>query len=126
MENFWFTYDTDISDFTKFEGTFEIEKILNENFELSNYTKQVQKIVFVYIALNPDNKYIIKNFIKYRTKAKVYEVGVNLPYQDFLNADKQQAIKLLKDAYIEGFATLVSTKKEFDNKKFLEDLKKLF
>jgi len=39
MKQFGFTEDIDISDFTKFDGTFEIEKILNKNLELSNYTK---------------------------------------------------------------------------------------
>jgi len=125
MKQFGFTYDTDIKDFSKFEGTFLIENILNENLKLNNYGDKIQKIVFVYLAVNTDNFKKTENFIKYRTKSKTIEIGVNLPYNEFIAADKPTALKLLKDAYITGIDTLLSKRKDFESIKFLEDFKKI-
>jgi hypothetical protein len=126
MKQFGFTEHTDISDISKFKGTFEIEKILNENFKLSEYSKTIQKIVFVYIAVNSEIHNKIENFIKYRTKSKIVEIGVNLSYKEFFEADKTTALKLLKEAYLTGIETLLSKRKDFDCDKFLVDLQKVF
>jgi len=126
MSEFGFTYDTDIKDFSKFNATFEIEKLLNQNLKLSDFSNKIEEIVFVYLAVNTQNFTKTENFIKFRTKSKTIELGVNLPYNQFITADKQTEFDLLKNAYIEGIETLLSKRKDIDWKKLLADFKNLF
>lgn len=126
MKQFGFTYDTDIRDIKKFRGTFEIEKALNEKLKITDYTDKIQKIVFVYIAVNIEKFNPTDNFVKYRTKKKVIELGVNLPYKEFLAADKETELKLLKKAYIEGIEKLLSKRKDIDTEKLAQNVRELF
>ncbi len=126
MKQFGFTEHTDISNFRKFDGVFEIEKILNENVNLTDYTKTIQKIVFVTIAVDTQKFNGVDNFIKFRRKSKAIELGVNLPYNEFINADKDKELKILKNAYIEGVETLLSKRKDIDYKKLSENIRQIF
>ncbi len=126
MTEFGFTYDTDISNFKKFQGTFEIEKVLNEKIKLADYSTNIQEIVFVYIAVDTQKFNGVDNFIKFRRKSKTIELGVNLPYYEFINADKDKELKILKNAYIEGVETLLSKRKDIDYKKLSENIRQIF
>jgi len=125
MKQFGFTEHTDIADIKKFDKIFEIEDNLNLRLKLSDYTKNIQEIVFVTIAMS-EKFSPITNFIKFRTKSKTIELGVNLPYNQFITADKQTEFDLLKNAYIEGIETLLSKRKDIDWKKLSADFKNLF
>jgi len=126
MAQFGFTCDTDITDLKKFEGITELRNILNNKLNISDFTNKIEKIVFVYLAVNIENFTKTENFIKFRTKSKTIELGVNLPYNQFITADKQTEFDLLKNAYIEGIETLLSKRKDIDWKKLLADFKNLF
>jgi len=126
IRQFGFTCDTDITDLKKFEGITELRNILNNKLNISDFTNKIEKIVFVYLAVNIENFTKTENFIKFRTKSKTIELGVNLPYNQFITADKQTEFDLLKNAYIEGIETLLSKRKDIDWKKLLADFKNLF
>ncbi len=126
IRQFGFTERTDIADINKFDGVLELRNILNDKLNLLDYTNKIEKIVFVYIAVDIEKHRKTENFIKFRTKSKTIELGVNLPYNEFITADKETEFMLLKNAYIEGIETLLSKRKDIDWKKLSADFKKLF
>ena len=124
-KNFGFTAKTDESVLHKILKLNDIEEPLNDNLHIDDYSQNMQKIVFVYIAASPEVSLPERDFKKYRWKNKSLEVGLNLDYQRLLKAEESEVIPILAEGYLKGIKELMHHK-DFDNKRFYADVEKLF
>jgi len=126
MKQFGFTFDTDINDIEKISSATLIFDLLNEKLSIQNYSQTVSKIVFVYLAVNIKNFTPRQDFIKFRRKNNVIEIGLNIDYDNFIKADFETALSMMALLYLKGIEKLISKRKDFDSGKFHEDVEKLF
>jgi len=126
MNRFGFTGNIHESVFSKISRFTVIEKILNEFLVFSKYSHELQGIVFVYIALKPDFNYTVADFSKFRRKNKIIEIGINLDYNQLIQADDENTLELLSETYLIGIEKYLTGKKDFDGNKFYTDVKQLF
>ena len=125
LNKFGFTANTDQIAFKKVIGFKKIEEVLNKYLTITNYTQNLQKIVFVYIAITPELNFKEEDFKRYRWKNKCLEVGLNLNYKRLLQAKEPEVLQILAEGYLRGIEELMQ-RKDFDNKRFYKDVEKLF
>jgi len=103
-----------------------IEKILNNKLDLTNYTQNITEIVFVYIALDPEMLFKENDFTKFRRKSKIVEIGINLNYAELLLATEDETLEILAEAYLKGIEKYLLPRKDFNGNQFYNDVKQLF
>ncbi len=103
-----------------------IEKILNNKLDLTNYTQNITEIVFVYIALDPEMLFKENDFTKFRRKSKIVEIGINLNYAELLLATEDETLEILAEAYLQGIEKYLLPRKDFNGNQFYNDVKQLF
>jgi len=126
LNKFGFTGNIDESIFNKVSRFTELEKMLNEKLIFTKYTKELQEIVFVYIALKSELIYKVEDFTKFRRKNKIVEIGINIEYSELLQTDEQQTLEILAETYLKGIEKYLIGRKDFDGSKFYADVKLLF
>ena len=124
-KSFGFTAKVDEKNLHKVLQFRLIKELLNKHLNLSDYTKELSEIVFVYLASSPEISIPEKDFKKYRRKHKCLEIGVNIDYQCICKADKENSLKILAETYLKGIKTNMRYK-DFDHNKFYKDVKQLF
>ncbi len=123
--DFGFTADVTKEYFSKVSKFIIIENLLNENFSIARYSKNLNKIVFIYILLNQSVSFEVENFKRYRRKNKILEVGLNLSQQEFTNINEKETVQLLAKKYLLGIEQYM-IRKDFNHELFYKDVKKLF
>ncbi len=74
----------------------QIEKILNNNFALSNYTDKYETLFIIFQCFAPDNKYMqVREKSIFRHKKKVIELYTIVDYHLFKTADNTTREQLL-------------------------------
>jgi len=126
LRQFGFTYDTNVTDISKFDGSYLIEKLLNTNLSLNKYSNSIQRIVFVYLVVEPKKFLPRENFIKFRRNTATLEIGMNLDYYEFIQANPSESLQILALAYLLGIETYLSKQKDFNAKSFYADVQNLF
>jgi len=102
-----------------------IEKAFNSNMKINNYTNIINEILFVYVAAN--SKSIPRpDKLSYLRKSKTLQIVYNLNYETFVIAQQEQATKLMAEAYLQAIEKYLIDRKDFNGKKFYEDVKLLF
>jgi len=124
--NFGLTSKIDTSLKGKFIKQQNIKDLLNEKLTMSNYTNDLNKILLVYLALNPNLPYKEENFQRFRRKDKIVEIGINLDYFELLQADEEKTLQLLAEAYLKGIEKYLLPRKDFNGNQFYNDVKQLF
>jgi hypothetical protein len=112
--------------FNKFEGELFIKNLLNKKLSIKRYT-DLETIFFVYQAFDPNNEYLNykDNFILKR-KTKVLELYLNLDYYQLIQSDEEESLELLAETYLKGIDLYLTGRKDFDGKRFYNDVKQLF
>ena len=123
--NFGFTANADEKVMYKVLKFNVLEKLLNKNLSINNYSKKIQEIIFVYIAARLKVSFPEENFVKYRRKYNALEVGLNLDYQKLLKSNETETLKMLSALYLRGIKEYMN-RKDFDNERFYQDVKQLF
>ena len=125
MKQFGFTADTPEEVFDKVSNYTTLDNLLNSKLIVRDYTANINKILFVFHVIDERVSLPINNYVKYRRKNKVLEIGIALNYTEFLNIDNQTVKQLLAETYLIGI-DLYTKRKDFDNKRFYKDVEKLF
>jgi len=126
LNKFGFTGNVDENLFSKVTRFTELEDRINENLIFTSYAKELQGIVFVYIALDPDSIYKVNDFTKFRRKNKIVEIGFNLNYAELLLATEDETLEILAEAYLKGIEKYLLPRKDFNGNQFYNDVKQLF
>jgi len=119
-----FSIDTDIN-FNDFLYTKEIEKQLNANLKLSDYSDKFKTLFIIFQCFAPDNKYMqVKEDCKIKHKIQVVELYTIVDYSSFKISDELNKKQLI----INSFITVIENKlniKDFSKEKFITDIKNL-
>ena len=97
---------------------------LLSSLDLKNYS-EYSRLTFLFIALAPDF-FHEKNRLILRKKNQEFEIRFNINYEEFKNADKNQALKMLAEACLTATDQFLAKRKDFRAKDFREDLLKIF
>ena len=74
----------------------QIEKLLNDNYSLSDYTDKYETLFIIFQCFAPDNKYMqVKENCKFRHKKKIIELYTIVDYTSFKTADNKAREQLL-------------------------------
>ncbi len=122
FRQFVFTKQVNAENSDKLDFIFTLEKWFNQKLLLSNYTSVFNEFVFVYI-LSKNTK--TPDYFSLSRKTKTYEIGKNLDYMNFLQAE-HNSIKILAFAFLKAIQTFLMNRKDFNGEKFYEDVKNLF
>ncbi len=112
---------------SKFENDLILKNKLNTNLLLDKYGKEIQTLFFIYQAIEPNNPArIAKDFLRYRKSVKIMELYLTLDYYAFLDATQEEALQMMAKLYLKGIEMFLFKRKDFDGKKFYDDVKNLF
>lgn len=126
LNKFGFTANIEQDLFNKVSQYTELKELLNSKLEITKYTNLLNKILFVFIALNPQNLYKVENFQRFRRKEKIVEIGINLDYNRLLQSDEDETLELLAETYLKGIEKYLIVRKDFDGQRFYNDVKQVF
>jgi len=110
--------------FEKISCSNNIENILNDNFNINNYSN-ISGLFLVYVITNP-NSIPRPDKLSYLRKSKTLQIVYNLNYETFVIAQQEQATKLMAEAYLQAIEKYLIDRKDFNGKKFYDDAKQLF
>lgn len=102
----------------------ELKSMINKKLSIKDYSSLLNRFVFVFVAINPDNQFQENNFQKYRRKTKTLEVGVNVDYEKLLHAKDDEVLPLLKQTYLNGIKNQIKHK-DFAAEKFYNDVENI-
>lgn len=77
----------------------ELEGLLNESIQLSDYGAGVQKIFFVFLAVPEDDDFH-QPHITYTEAEQHLELAFRLPYEETLNGNEDECMLLLQSAFL--------------------------
>ncbi len=127
LPDFSFTQTVNVANAPKLEHITELENVINQHLKITDYSATIKHFIFGYILLDrnvirlPDNDYISRLL----PKTKTIEVGLNLDYEEFVNADAETAKKRMTDKFLWSIKHLLSKRKDFDWQRFYDDCVKL-
>jgi len=124
-KEFMFTKMVNRENADKLDFLFEMEKLINQELKIENYSNKIKELIFVFILHNnsclPTNDYI--SLIR---RTKTIEIGLCLNYSTFITAENNKTSELMIYKYLNTIPTLFEKRKDFDHKKFYQDNVKLF
>ena len=100
---------------------------LHDGIDLSKYGDGLKKFYFTFLVLLPRNKMFPPGTYFSRKKSEA-EIAVAIDYDKAFNASKEELIKMMEAAYLEGI-DLIKTlplKGDFDVEAFKKDVEKIF
>jgi hypothetical protein len=120
-----FALDKDL-DFNKFTAGKELEKLLNSNLILSNYTTKFSTLFMIFQCFEPENLYFqAKDYKVLRRKSKVLELYSLVDYNGAKSADDKVMKSLLCNTFLNSVEKHLNNK-DFAFDKFIKDLKSVF
>ena len=101
----------------------QIEKSLNDNLTLSDYTTKYDTLFIIFQCFALGNKYMqVKENCKFRHKKRVIELYTIVDYKLFKEAEEESKNKLLKNSLETGLDNFIKLKNKSFNK-LTEDIK---
>lgn len=99
---------------------------LHHELELTKYGFGLQKFYFTFLVTKPNDFFVpVKIFSK---KKKEADISVEIPYEKIEAATREEAIKLMEEAYLKGIDKLAAVKSlaDFDVAAFKKDVEAIF
>lgn len=99
---------------------------IEEHITLSNYGDGLNKFYFTFLVTKPNDFFVpVKIFNK---KKKAADISVEIPYEKIEAATKEEAIKLMEEAYLKGIDKMAAIKslENFDVAAFKKDVEAIF
>jgi len=118
--------DADINAYDKIKNYDKIEQLIDNCLKLDNYTSKYLKLLFIFIAVEPLKFLPRENFLKIRRKTNSLEIAYNVDYYNLLENKNDEIFKILATTYLQGIEKYLIDRKDFNGKKFYEDVKLLF
>ena len=91
----------------------------------SNFSVSINSLI-IYIVAFSNNTFPEKDCIIFRRKKQQLEIRINAPYDRLLQADEKETLQIIAETYLRAVETFLFNRKDFDGKKFYEDVKNLF
>jgi len=126
MKNFSIICDADTNAYDKVKNYEKIEQLIDNYLDLNNYTSRYVKLLFIYIAVEPDKFLPRENFFKIRRKTNSLEIAYNVDYYNLMNKQNDDIFKILASTYLQATEKYLFERKDFNGKKFYDDLKQMF
>ncbi len=99
---------------------------IEDKITLASYGEGLQKFYFTFLVTKPNDFFVpVKIFSK---KKKEADISVAIPYEKIEAATKEEAIKLMEEAYLQGIDKLAAIKSlaDFDVAAFKKDVEAIF
>ncbi len=126
MKNFYISsISGELVEFDKIWASNYIEDVLNENLSIKNYS-EVDTLYLIYVAAEQNLKNPTKDSVTYSKRSNMLHMVLNLDYQSFVKANKEEAIEHLTMTYLYGIEKYLSTRKDFNYKDFYSDVERVF
>ncbi len=104
-----------------------LESILNENLNIDNYSKKINRIILIYMAMNPETPPLRPDKKFWRWKSGSFDMYVNVPdFQKYCNATHKEAQKIIAELFLYSIKKYLWKRKDFDAPKFYTDVEKVF
>jgi len=104
-----------------------LEEELNNHFDIQKYSSELKKLGVIYKAFAENGVIPHGNHDKkYKRKDKALVLYLSLSYNDFVNANKELALRLMSELYLVGINLFLLKWKDFDCNNFYKDVEKLF
>ena len=108
-------------------SSMEIDKLLQQNLKLSNYSEKIKGISLILIAMNPDEGIPRPDRKFWRWKRGNFDMYVNVPdYKKFCESTKTEARNIVAKLYIKSLETYLSKRKDIDYKQLYSDVEREF
>jgi len=104
----------------------DVENLLNQNLTIDHYSEKIQQLFFISVATEPGKGIPRPDGMSYHWKHKTLKLIQNLNYDSFRKASKDEALHMMADLYLSSIDTYISKRKDFDAKRFYNDVDKLF
>jgi len=105
----------------------DLDKVLQKELKLADYTTTIKEIDFVFMAMNPATTAYRKDREFWRRKRQVFDIFMNVPnYDAFCNATAEDAKHTVAQLYLKGIETYLSKRKDIDYKRLYDDVKQTF
>jgi tRNA splicing endonuclease len=91
----------------------------------SNYSLTVQNVIIYIVAFSHD-AFPEKDKIYNRRKKQQLEIRINADYDRLLQADERETLQIIAETYLKAIEIFLIPRKDFEGKKFYEDVKSLF
>lgn len=116
----------ELTDKVAFDNAPLLEDTLNAHLSLSNYGSGLDRLSFVFIAVQPDNR-IHEEVLRYSRKKRELYIQKKLPYDLVVACDKPQVLQLMAATYLETLEDLDKKRiPDIDLPRFRADVQALF
>lgn len=98
-----------------------------QEIDLSEYGEGLMRFHFSFLVVRPYNNYLYP-YTYYDRKKQEADISVQIPYTQILEASKEEIIKLMEKAYLEGIEELknLSLRYSFDSDLLKERVQAIF
>jgi hypothetical protein len=94
------------------------------NLDLKSYSQTINYLVVYYFILHP--KAIPQNDRISVRKKQELEIRINADYDRLLQADERETLQIIAETYLKAIEIFLIPRKDFEGKKFYQDVKNLF
>jgi hypothetical protein len=110
------------------EKVLRFDEIFAEIFaklNINSYTDNWQRACIVIVLLANDF-FAEKERLIAGKKTKKLEIRINADYDRLLQADERETLQIIAETYLKAIEIFLLPRKDFEGKKFYEDVKNLF
>ena len=105
----------------------DVDKILQLNLKLSNYSDKINTIILNFMAIDPESGQFRPDKKNWRWKSQDFAMYANVPdYKKFCESNKTEARKIIAELYIKSIETYLSKRKDIDYVRLYADVKEPF
>ncbi len=126
LKKFEITAACDQEVLTYFVGNTLLRDQLNTSISLPQYTQHINTVFVIFQAFNPSGCRKTEEYQIYHRKTNVLELYLVLNYNKLQQSDSKQALQLMAETYLHGINNFLLKRKDFDGKRFYNDVQKLF
>jgi hypothetical protein len=94
------------------------------NLDIENYSQSINYLAVYFFILNP--KAIPQSDKITVRKKQQLEIRINADYDRILKADERETLQIIAETYLKAIEIFLIPRKDFESKKFYEDVKSLF
>jgi len=108
---------------------FDIQELFKTQLKINNYSKEkIKHLTITYIILTPEHNGVDWKERKYYKRTdKNFYIDIKFPnYEQFCNANRQTALRMMAEQTLRGTKLFLEKEKDFDFPKFYNDVEKLF
>jgi hypothetical protein len=95
------------------------------NLTIDSYTNTWQRLSIIIVLLAPDF-FAEKERLIMGKKTKKLEIRINADYDRLLQADERETLQIIAETYLKAIEIFLIPRKDFEGKKFYQDVKNLF